>query len=241
MKKAMLILTIILMGSVGYTQQNFSYEAEIPAVPPAIREENYKINDTTLRGGVIKVPAGVNFRAIFTTPISSASAVAGQEIVMVLGKDFYYNNSKIAPSGSSVKGSVIEASSAKHGSINGKLAIRFTQITTPTGQEIPISAIIKTDDYSGVLVGGTKFDVTKDYTKDIAIGAGAGALTGVIVSPLAGGSVGKGTALATAVGAGGGLVKSIWDKGEDVSIPANASIELVLVQPITVNPSSIEN
>lgn len=241
MKKAMLILTMILMGSVCYSQQNYSYESGVPAAPPIVREDNYKINESTLRGGVITVPAGQSFRAVFTTPVSSSSAMAGQEIVMVLGKDFYYNNSKIASSGSSVKGSVIEVSSAKHGSINGKIAIRFTQITTPTGQEIPISAIIKTDDYSGVLVGGTKFDTTKNYTRDIAVGAGAGALTGVIVSPLAGGNVGKGTALATAVGAGGGLVKSIWDKGEDVSIPANASIDLVLVQPITVNPSSIEN
>lgn len=241
MKKAMLILTIVLMGNIGYSQQNYSYEAQIPAVAPALKEENYKINETTLQGSVITVPAGQSFKAIFTTPISSTNAITGQEIIMVLGKDYYYNNNLIAPAGSSIKGSVIEASSAKHGSINGKLAIRYTQITTPTGQEIPISALIKTDDYTGVLVGGTKFDTTKEYTKDIAIGAGAGALTGVVVSPLAGGNIGRGTALSTAVGAGGGLVKSIWDKGVDVSIPANASIELILLQPITVNPSSIEN
>ncbi len=241
MKKAMLLLTLILIGNAGYSQQNYSYEAQVPSIPSAQAEENYRINDSTLRGSVITVPAGQSFKAIFTTPISSATATTGQEIIMVLGKDYYYNANRIAPAGSTVKGSVIEASSAKHGSINGKLAIRFTQITTPTGQEIPISAIIKTDDYTGVLVGGTKFDTTKEYTKDVAVGAGTGALAGVIVSPLAGGSIGKGTALATAVGAGGGLVKSIWDKGEDVTIPANASIELVLMQPITVNPSSIEN
>jgi len=241
MKKAMLILTIILIGTVCYSQPNYSYEAQVPAVSSATKEDDYKINESTLRGSVITVPAGQTFKAIFTTPISSSSAATGQEIIMVLGKDYYYNNNLIAPAGSSVKGSVIEASSAKHGSINGKIAIRFTQITTPTGQEIPISALIKTDDYTGVLVGGTKFDTTKEYTKDIAIGAGAGAITGVVVSPLAGGNIGRGTALATAVGAGGGLVKSIWDKGEDVSIPANASIELVLLQPITVAPSSTEN
>ena len=241
MKKAMLLLTLILMGNSAYSQPNYSYEAQVPAIPSAKAEEKYKINDSTLRGSVITVPAGQSFKAIFTTPISSATATAGQEIIMVLGKDYYYNANRIAPAGSTVKGSVIEASSAKHGSINGKLAVRFTQITTPTGQEIPISAIIKTDDYTGVLVGGTKFDTTKEYTKDVAVGAGAGALAGVVVSPLAGGSIGKGTALATAVGAGGGLVKSIWDKGEDVTIPANASIELILMQPITVNPTSIEN
>ena len=71
----------------------------------------------------------------------------------------------------------------------------------------------------------------------MAGGAAAGALSGVVFGALAGGSVGKGAALGTAVGAGGGLVKSLWDKGDDVEIPVNASIELILTQPITVNPA----
>ena len=119
--------------------------------------------------------------------------------------------------------------------------MRFTQIVTPYGVQIPISAVVKTTDNSGVLIGGTKMDVTKEYGKDVAIGAGAGALAGAIISPLAGGSIGKGTALATAVGAGGGVVKSIWDKGNDVVIPANSAVQLVLTQPITVNPAIYNN
>ncbi len=47
----------------------------------------------------------------------------------------------------------------------------------------------------------------------------------------------KTAALGTAVGAGGGLVKSIWDKGNDVEIPTNANIDLYLTQPITVVPA----
>ena len=64
--------------------------------------------------------------------------------------------------------------------------MRFTQIVTPYGVQIPISAVVKTTDNTGVLVGGTKMDVAKDYGKDLAVGAGAGALAGVIISPLAG-------------------------------------------------------
>ena len=41
-----------------------------------------------------------------------------------------------------------------------------------------------------------------------------------------------------AVGAGGGLVKSVIDKGDDVEIPANAAVDIVLTQPITVSASS---
>ena len=91
---------------------------------------------------------------------------------------------------------------------------------------------------SGVLIGGTKLDVTKEYAKDLTVGSAAGALSGVVFGALAGGDVGKGAALGTAVGAGGGLVKSVIDKGNDVEIPANAAIDLVLTQPITVSSSS---
>ena len=191
----------------------------------------------TLKGSVVTVPAGQEFKAIVTTPISSANMFRGQTVSVALGTDFYFNGMKIAPAGSTVTGMVIEASQAKHGSMNGKISIRFTNIVTPMGTQIPISAIIKTSDGTGVLVGGTGMDVTKNYAKDLAIGAGAGAVTGVVMSAIGGGNIGKTAALGTAVGAGGGLVKSLWDKGCDVEIPANSSIDIYLTQPITVVPT----
>ena len=241
MKKILIALTLILAMNSAYSAQNFNYTQDNPT--PVYQSENYanenyKVNTTTLKGRVVTVPAGEVFRAVVTTPVSSETAVTGQIVTMALGSDFYYNNSLIAPAGSTVQGTVIDVSKAKHGSLNGKLAVRFTSIITPNGQNIPISAVIKTSDNTGVLIGGTKLDVTKDYVKDLALGAGAGALAGVIISPLAGGSIGRGTALATAVGAGGGLAKSIWDKGSDVVVPLNSGLELILTQPITVNPIS---
>ena len=191
-----------------------------------------------LHGNVVMVPAGSSLPAMLTAPISSASASAGQSVSLVLNSDYYYNNKLIAPAGSTVSGTVIEASKAKRGSMNGKLCIRFTQIYTPYGTQIPISAVIKTDDNTGVLIGGTKLDVTKEYAKDMTAGVAAGAISGLVFGALAGGNVGKGAALGTAVGAGGGLAKSAWDKGNDVEIPANATIDLMLTQPITVSSSS---
>lgn len=241
-----LILTImILSAGCAFSAQNFDYEQNNPA--PLYQPNNYNLPDQsfranqTLKGSVVTVPAGQSISAVVTTPISSANTLMGQTVTVALGSDFYYNGNLIAPAGSAVTGTAIEVSKAKHGSMNGKLLVRFTQIVTPYGIQIPISAVIKTSDNTGVLVGGTRTDVALDYGKDVAIGASAGALTGLIVSPLAGGNVGKGTALATAVGAGGGLVKSIWDKGNDVQIPANSAIQLILTQPITVNPAIYNN
>lgn len=231
MKKLLVIATLLLASNCAFANANYSFEQATPA----------QINNTVLKGSVVTVPAGETFRAVVTAPITSETAVTGQNVTLALGSDYHFNGVTVAPAGSTVYGTVIEVSKAKHGSLNGKLTIRFTQIITPTGQNIPISAVIKTDDNTGTLIGGTKLDVTKEYAKDLTVGAGAGALAGVIISPLSGGSVGRGTALATAVGAGGGLIKSVWDKGNDVVLPVNATLELILTQPITVNPSSIED
>ena len=234
---------LLLSTSISYAAPNFGYSQNNQA--PSYQQNYYPTQtvsgNQTLKGSVVTVPAGQKIPAVVTTPLNSANLTLGQNVTLALGSDFYYNGNLIAPAGSSITGSVLEVSKAKHGSMNGKLLVRFTQIVTPYGIQIPISAVIKTNDNTGVLIGGTKMDVAKDYGKDLAVGAGAGALAGVIISPLAGGDIGKGTALATAVGAGGGLVKSIWDKGNDVEIPANSAIELVLTQPITVNPTMFNN
>lgn len=243
MKKQNLILALVLsfisINCVN-ASTNYSYQpAQAQPVNNYYQQQPLQYpQNNTLQGNVVMVPAGATVKAMLTAPISSAYTTAGQTVSLALNNDFYYANQLIAPAGSTVYGTVIESSKAKRGSINGKLCVRFSQIFTPYGTQIPISAVIKTDDSSGVLVGGTKMDVTKAYTKDLAAGSAAGALSGLVFGALAGGDVGRGAALGTAVGAGGGLVKSVWDKGNEVEIPANASIEIQLTQPITVSTSS---
>ncbi len=235
------ILTSVLSLNTAFAASNFRYSE--PQYQTPVQNNNYQMpvtyNNQPLRGSVITVPAGSSFSATLTSGLSSANASVGQNVYMVLGKDFYYGDKLVAPAGSSVIGTVTTVSPAKHGSINGKLGVRFTQITTPSGVQIPISAVIKTNDNSGLLVGGTKADVAKEYTKDLAVGSAAGALSGLVFGALAGGDkLGRGVALGTAVGAGGGLVKSAVDKGHDVEIPANCGVDLYLTQPITVSSTN---
>lgn len=233
-------LSVTLLSATSVlADNNYTFQQPItqPVANYAQQPFQYAQNNT-LQGNVVMVPAGANIKAMLTMPLSSEYTAAGQTVNLVLNEDLYYDSHLVAPSGSTVYGTVIESSKAKRGGINGKLCVRFNQIFTPYGTQIPISAVIKTNDNSGVLVGGTRTDVAKEYTKDLAVGSAAGALSGVVFGALSGGEVGKGAALGTAVGAGGGLVKSIWDKGNDVEIPANALIDIILTQPITVSSSS---
>jgi len=238
----LLLISLLSLNS-AFAKSNFTYsQAEIQYPVQQTNTGNQHLmtynSNEPLRGSVITVPAGCAFPATLTTELSSEYATTGQAVNMILTQDFYYDKKLVAPAGSAVSGTVVEVKSAKHGSLNGKLSVRFNQIITPTGTQIPISAVIKTDDNSGVLVGGTKKDVAKEYTKDVVVGSAAGALSGLVFGALAGGDkLGRGVALGTAVGAGGGLVKSAIDKGQEVRIPANSNVELYLTQPITVTSS----
>lgn len=240
-KKMILLALIITTINNVDASTNYNYQ---PQHYTEVKSGNYYqqplqySKSNPLEGSIVMVPAGATVKATLTAPLSSEYTSAGQTVSMALNSDFYYSGQLIAPAGSTVYGTVIEASKAKRGGINGKLCVRFTQIFTPYGTQIPISAVIQTNDSSGVLVGGTKLDVTKEYAKDLTAGSAAGALSGVIFGALAGGDVGRGAALGTAVGAGGGLIKSVWDKGNDVEIPVNATVDLMLTQPITVTSSS---
>lgn len=136
------------------------------------------------KSAVITVPEGQVLRTIVTTPLTSNHLSLGQNVTMVLGEDFYYNNKVVAPIDSVVYGSVIRV--AKATDVNkGELLLRFTRITTPYGIQVPISAIVKNNDRVGKLTGS-------DERFSSSLG--------------------------------------------DVDIPVATPVDLVLIQPITVNP-----
>ena len=189
-----------------------------------------------LQGKVVMVPSGTSIPAMTTIQLSSSQLSLGQGVSFSIPQNFYYNNTLIAPSGSTVNGTVIQVKKAGRAGINGQLMLKFTNILTPFGQMIPISGKIQTEDGTGLLVGGKKMDTAKEYAKDIAVGTAVGAVGGTVMGPLSGGKVGKGAAFGTAVGAVAGLGKSLWDKGEDVEITPGTQINIVIDQPATVTP-----
>lgn len=194
----------------------------------------YQNPSVGLSGYALYVPAGVSANAVLSQEINSQSAVIGQSVNAILTEDFMYNGSLIATAGSTVMGNVVQNKKAGLGNRNASMQIRFSTIRTPYNNIIPISAVIMTNDQSGVLKGGTAKDSAKEYLKDTAIGAGSGAALGTAMGALSGGSVGKGAVYGTALGAGIGVIKRAADRGENVVIPANSQITILFDQPITV-------
>ncbi len=202
--------------------------------PSAAAEQTQQF--TPVQGKVVYVPSGTSFPATATMELSSESLSLGQSVCIALSNDFYYNNTLIAPIGSSVNGTVIYVKKSGQAGINGQLKVKFTNIVTPYGQMIPISGKIKTEDGTGMINEKSTIDSSTDIPKDITAGAAAGAVAGTIFGPISENKSMKGEKFGAAAGASAVVVKSIWDRGIPAVIPAGSVINVVLDQQITFTP-----
>ena len=97
MKKALAIISLLLVANCTFAETNFIQQQDINTSlnnQTKQQDNNYKLINNTLKGSVITVPAGESFKAVVTAPISSETAVTGQNVTLALGSDFYYNNNK---------------------------------------------------------------------------------------------------------------------------------------------------
>ena len=168
-----------------------------------------KPGELTTRQKVITVPALTELSVMTTYELNSNALLTGQTVTVALPENFTYNGVMIAPKGSVLTGNVVEAKKARQNGLDGKLDMRFSLITTPYGLQIPIVAIIKTSDLTGVLVGNKE---EKQLEKSSSLKS------------------------KTNVKEEENVLKTIWNFGENVVVPANTNVKIVLTQPITITP-----
>ncbi|MDX2084060.1 MAG: hypothetical protein SFZ03_01560 [Candidatus Melainabacteria bacterium] len=188
-----------------------------------------------LQGRVSTVPAGTPMMVTVQQQISSEYARPGDRITATLGNPLASGAGVVVPAGSMVEGQVVSAVKAGRGGRNGQLEVRFTTAMLPTGQRVPLSAKIQTEDGTGLIKGGTKLGRLGTSALYTGGGAAAGAVLGTALGPLSGGRVGRGAIYGTAVGAGLGALGALANKGEEAILPAGQPINLVLEQPLTLS------
>jgi hypothetical protein len=227
--------------------QTYSYKKPATTTTKAAPTYNYKTYSTPtqnyslppLQGRVVTVPQGaVISGAAPTNTISTQYVTAGDTVSFVLNSPYYYNGTAVLPAGTTIVGNAVIAQSAGFTGKYGKLKVVFNTATLPTGQRVPISGKIATEDGTGILTAGTGVTRATSVAKNTAVGAGAGALTGLIGSAISGGDKSKGTAIMTGIGGGLGLGKSLINKGNDVVLQAGQPLDIQLDQPLTVSGGS---
>jgi hypothetical protein len=130
----------------------------------------------------------------------------------------------IAPAGSTVEGTVVSVESAGRTGKPGSMDIRLTTVITPDGRRIPLSASVDQNTFSLSADGGR----VSNFTKGAAVGAGAGALSGLVGAAIGGGKLGKTTAIGTGIGAGVGMLGAAFKKGQELIIQQGTQVPFKL-------------
>jgi len=248
------LASLVLVSAISPAfAQNYNYTKPVNNQPasnynynPGYSAQNYHngYNLPPLQGRVTTVPAGSVINGVApTTTISTQYLTAGDPVIFTLNQPYYFNGVAVLPAGTSIQGNAVIAQKAGFAGSYGKLKIMFNNANLPNGQRVPISGKLVTNDGTGLLTGGTGMNRASKVAKNTAIGAGSGALLGLIGSAVSGGKKGKGTAIMTGVGAGVGLLGSGVQKGEDVIIEAGQPVDIMIDQPLTVggNQSGYDN
>jgi hypothetical protein len=208
------------------------------SVAPSYQAVNQGYGAPMLQGRVSTAPAGSTLAVNLNTSISSQFARVGDRVSATLSAPLISGGQVLLPAGTMLDGQVASANGSGRTGRPGELDLRFSQATTPSGNRVPLSARIQTNDGTGLLKAGTTKGRVGKAALGTAIGAGLGAALGTAMGPLSGGSVGKGAIYGTALGATAGAATALFKKGDDIEVAAGSPITVVLDTPVTVSGAS---
>ena len=163
----------------------------------------------------VTIPAGTPIRVTLVTALASDKSKVEDAVRGTLSAPIVVADTTAIPKGTPITGTVLEANGS--GRVKGKasIALQFDRLDL-RGETVRI----RTPRVTREAETNRKDDVKKG-----GIGAGAGAIIGGI----AGG--GKGAAIGAAVGGTGAVLAT---KGDEVELPAGASIDTTLSEAVTV-------
>jgi len=222
---------------VAGTSQGYS-----PMQPQYPQAGAYPPPNQYMTGRVAVVAAGTKLQASLKNTLNSGATQPGESVEATLGSPIYSGGVEIIPAGSKLVGQVTNVVSAKRFKFgaNGKIDIRFTQIETPDGRRVPLSASI--DDNQLRLSGGTTAGRVGKGLVTTGVGAAGGAALGTALGAIVGAtgrgqvgrSTGMGAAFGTALGGGVGAVGAAVRKGSEVTIPAGTNLPIQLDESMQV-------
>src|SRR6202790_1741636 len=185
----------------------------------------------------LTTPAATHLRMKLSSPLHTASSTPGTGVYLETAFPVVENNRVVIPEHTRVMGVVTDE--RRPGRVQGRaqLRLKFTQLILPDNrqlsvvgslQSLPGSSSNRTVNHEGTLEPVDQIDADV-YT--MAKTTGAGVLVGSIRH------VGIGVGQGALIGAGLGLAKVLFTRGNEISLPVGTRVEMVLKRPLTVQPA----
>ena len=182
----------------------------------------------------ITIPAGTRVLLSLVSPLHTTSAIPGSGIYAETAAAVVQDNHVVIPLRAQVQG-VVE-SEQRPGRVKGraKFLLHFTTLIFPNNYVVPIdgglqsvpgSAKLRTKGEKGTLEPVDQIDRdVATVTKPALIGGAVGSIR----------SLGPGTFVGAGAGALAGLAKVLFTRGDEIKLPAGATVEMVLQRPLTL-------
>lgn len=263
MKRIFILLAMsFLVNSPGVANSAYAHDSRLPrsasgpspyVVPPkpmepknvpdysslpvdaAVPAQRSSSSGTVLRSDLqsTTVPVETRLKLIVEYAIDAKTSVPGDIFEAHVKDDIFYGRALILPRGSLVRGRVVEITKPRLISRAAKIGLKLDQITTPTGDVIPLDAALEFQkgktNKAGQLDPGTNFGTRVggsvravagfDDKKGTANGALVAANVATLGAPI----------VATAIGSS---AIALFKSGDNVSIRPGEELEILLTNDL---------
>jgi hypothetical protein len=201
--------------------------------------------DTSPAGKTVEVPAGTKVLLALRSGVNTKTAQAGDGVYLSSDFPVVVGNHVIMPSGMYVQGVIDNV--VRPGRVKGRaqVTMHFTSLIFPNGSVVSIPGTVNSvpgSDGAKVNKGGegtieqagTKGKDAGTIATTTASGAGLGGIIGA-----ADGHPGEGVGYGALAGAAGGLLYTLFTRGNDVVLQPGQTIEMVFQRPLMLQEANL--
>jgi hypothetical protein len=197
-------------------------------------------------GDTLTLPAGSALHVRLTTTLSTRTNQNGDPWMGRVVEPVFGNGQEVVPAGSTVEGRITFVKEPGHVKGAGQMRLVAETITTPDegARYLIVASLEDAQGAEGAKVKGEEGTIQgpgkskKGAAIDAGIGAGVGAATGAIVHG------GSGALYGVGAGAVAALIRGLFKRGRDVTLPQGMELTFVISRTTTakrVSPPPADN
>jgi hypothetical protein len=192
---------------------------------------------------IIEVPAGTKVLLVLISGVNTKTAVAGDGVYLTSSFPVIAQGRVVIPSGAYVQGVIDKV--VRPGRVSGRaeVSMHFTTLIFPNGYVVDIPGTVNSLPGSGgpsvkgsegaIQEPGSKGKDAKNIATGTVAGAGIGGIAGE-------GHPGASAGYGALAGGVGGVIYTLFTRGNDLTLEAGRTVEIVFQRPLLLEEASLK-